>query len=63
MIQNAKMLKFLEFLGDIVLDLEDLKTFKSMKLEVAQESEWAKEKVVLNCGNSVFERNRVDSGY
>uniref|UniRef100_M1DS38 Uncharacterized protein n=1 Tax=Solanum tuberosum TaxID=4113 RepID=M1DS38_SOLTU len=28
----------------------------------AQESEWAKAKVVLNYCNSVFERNRVDSG-
>ncbi|WMV09113.1 hypothetical protein MTR67_002498 [Solanum verrucosum] len=28
----------------------------------ARESEWAKTEVVLKCGNSVFERNRVDSG-
>uniref|UniRef100_M1DJ37 Putative plant transposon protein domain-containing protein n=1 Tax=Solanum tuberosum TaxID=4113 RepID=M1DJ37_SOLTU len=28
---------------------------------LAQESEWAKAKVVLSCGNSMFERNRFDS--
>ncbi|KAG5614988.1 hypothetical protein H5410_014812 [Solanum commersonii] len=28
----------------------------------AGESEWAKAEAVLKCGNSVFERNRVDSG-
>ncbi|KAG5585592.1 hypothetical protein H5410_046026, partial [Solanum commersonii] len=28
----------------------------------ARESEWPTVKVVLNCSNSVFQRNRVDSG-
>ncbi|KAG5599666.1 hypothetical protein H5410_031036 [Solanum commersonii] len=57
------------------LAFEDLKTSKSKKLELkrvnprlfpthsARGSEWAKVKSVLKSGNSVFERNQVDSGH